>query len=238
MIHLAPVHALPIDPTFALRLALALPLFALAATSGCDRHQPATTSAATDLTAAGAKSVTPLAVVEAVHASRIVGEFDALADHLCCDQGDAVVELVRCVDRLESANRKLTDAVTRTLGRAAAKRFDRAQAGNVIGVFSRDVRVVDERIADRTATVSIQVGSRLPLQQVELIREGDRWRIRVDPPIPGVSEELCRLADALSETAGRLARSPMTEQQLADELALREAAVGRRITALTTPADE
>ena len=115
----------------------------------------------------------------------------------------------------------------------SAEGFDRSQVANVIGVFSNDVEVLDQRIRGQVAVVTVQVAGRVPLDEVKLLRREDRWLIQTDPPIPGVADELRRLAQVLLDAARMLDKQAMTPVELKKELDLREASIGRRITALT-----
>ena len=111
--------------------------------------------------------------------------------------------------------------------------FDRSGVANAIGVFSRDVDLIDERIDGDRATVAIQVDGRVPLDEVTLVQEGDHWLIQTDPPIPGLAKELRNLAQVLIDTARMLDDRKMSLDELRRELTAREAAIGRRIKILT-----
>ena len=131
------------------------------------------------------------------------------------------------------ANQVLQTAVTSHFGPASAEGFDRSGAANIIGVLSTDVEILDERIDAETAIVTVQVAGRLPLDEVKLVRRGGGWVIQTDPTIPGMADELRRLAEMLVDTAHMLDKKAMTTVELKKELDLREAAIGRRIAALT-----
>lgn len=149
------------------------------------------------------------------------------------DQRFAVVELVQAVDRLAWANEALQAAVTEHIGRASASTFDRSQVANIIGVFSKDVEVIAERVEGDKAVVTIQVGRKVPLDEVDLTRHEGRWLIQTDTPIPGVAAELRKLADVFIDATRRLEKERLTAAQLTQELEAREAAIGRRLATLT-----
>ena len=123
-------------------------------------------------------------------------------------------------------------SITKRLGRASARAFDRSQAANVIGVFSRDVEVLDARVQGDNAVVTIQVADRLPLEEVELVRRDGKWIIRTDPPIAGLAGELRKLADVLVAVARMVDDREMTAAQIKRELDLRQAPIGRRLAVL------
>ncbi len=182
--------------------------------------------------ASPAEGRSPIDVVRRVHEYRLAGRVGLIAQHLVPDQRPYVIELVQGVDRLLWGNQVLQAAVANHFGPASARGFDRSQAGNAIGVFSQDVDILDERIDGETAMVGIQVAGRVPLDEVKLLRREGRWLIQTDPPIPGVADELRRLAEVLVDTAHMLDKRAMTPIEFKKELDLREASIGRRIAAL------
>ncbi len=203
--------------------------------SDTSRSAPAPTSAEKDASTAklNRSDLSATQTVKQVHEYRLSGRLSLLESHLLAEQRPFVIELIQAVDRLVGANEVLKEAVGRHLGPASAGGFDRSQLANAIGVLSRDVEVLDERIEGDTAKVTIQVAGRVPLDEVRLVRQDERWVIKTDPPIPGVAEEVRRLADALIDTARMLDKQPMTAMELKKELDLREASIGRRLTELT-----
>lgn len=218
---------------------IALVLGVAAAVPSCDRSNAPRAGSAVptgghqrDEKAADASRLSPIDTVRRVREYRLAGRLGLIAEYLVPDQRQHVVELIHAVDRLLWANQVLQAAVTSHFGPASAHGFDRSQAGNAIGVFSQDVDILDERIDGETAGVGIQVAGRVPLDEVKLVRREGRWLIQTDPPIPGVADELRRLANMLADTARMLDRRAMTPIELKKELDLREASIGRRITAL------
>ena len=126
----------------------------------------------------------------------------------------------------------LQAAVVKRFGRATARAFDRAQAANALGVFSREVELLGARIEGDTAVVTIQVAGRVPLDQVNLVRRDGRWLIQTDPPVPGLAKALRDLAQGFIDTARMLDDKEMSPVELQRELASREASIGRRLEAL------
>ncbi|UCC30652.1 MAG: hypothetical protein JSU86_20960, partial [Phycisphaerales bacterium] len=177
--------------------------------------------------------LSPIETIRRVHQYRLAGQLGRIRPHLVPDQRFAVVELIQAIDRLEWANEALQAVVTEHIGRASASAFDRSQVANIIGVFSKDVEVIAERVEGERAVVTIQVGRKVPLDEVDLTRHEGRWLIQTDTPIPGVAAELRKLADVLLDGARRLEKERLTAVQLAREIEVREAAIGRRLTALT-----
>ena len=165
--------------------------------------------------------------------SRHSGRLELIEPYLPPDRRSSVIGLIQTMDRLLWANDVLGAAVTRHFGPATARAFDRSEAANAVGVFSRDVEFLNEQIDGDAAVVTFQVAGRVPLKEVTLERHGGCWLIQTDPPIPGVAAALRDLAQVLVDTARMLDDRPMSAAQLQRELASREASIGRRIKALT-----
>ena len=119
----------------------------------------------------------PIDTVRACHALRNAGQFRQAAEMVVPERRDAVLDLLLSVDRLTIANRELERAVRERIGAATATVFSRPGVANIVGVFSRDVEVVSERVESDRAEVTIQVASRLPLERVTLVRRGGDWLI-------------------------------------------------------------
>lgn len=219
---------------------LAVVLSALVVVVSCDRADTARSASAAKednlrsvADAADASDLSPIEVVRRVHEYRLAGRLGLVAQHVLPDQRPHVLQLIRAVDRLLQANQALQAAVTNHIGPASAEGFDRSQVANIIGVFSNEVEILDQRLDGEVAVVTVQVARRVPLDEVTLVRLEDRWLIQTDPPIPGVADELRRLAEVLLDAARMLDKQAMTPIELKKELDLREASIGRRITALT-----
>ncbi|MBI4716571.1 MAG: hypothetical protein HY763_02105 [Planctomycetes bacterium] len=180
-----------------------------------------------------ADDLSPLQTVRRVNELRRAGKLAKLESYVAADDRPAVLELLHAVDRLHAASAGLAAAARERFGAAGAVVFDRSAAVNAIGVFSRDVVAIEERVEGGAATVAIQVAGRVPLGSVRLLRERGGWVIKPDPPIAGMAGELRLLADTLADVARMIREQPLTLDQARRELEAREAAIGRRIAALT-----
>jgi len=222
---------------------LCVPIFALAVCSSCSPPEkprtdqpsnPSTPRTAISPSTAAAPT-TPLATIAHLRSLRQQGRLEAIEPFLLEEQRTSIIDLIRSVDRLIAANGALQSAVTTQLGPASAAVFDRAGAANAVGVFSRDVQLIDERIEGDEAIVVMQVADRVPLEEVRLTRRGDRWCLQTDPPIPGVAVELENLAEVLLRVSRRLNEHPMTAVELQRELEIQQAPIGRRLAELVVP---
>lgn len=198
--------------------------------AACTRDEQSSEGGGVD-TIAHAPDIGPAQTIRHVHQLRLRGRIEQLESFLIPQQREPVVELIQSVDRLIAANSVLQLAVTEHLGPASARALDRSNVANLIGVFSRDVEVITEEVSLDRAVVTIQVNRRVPLNEIVMVRDGNRWLIQTDPPIPGVAEDLRHLADALERMARLVSDSPMTLAQARRELDTQTGAIGRRLLA-------
>lgn len=174
----------------------------------------------------------PAQVVRRVNELRRAGHADRMAQLVVPVARPAVIELVRAVDQLVLANRALQEQI-KSYGVASAARLDRPGVGNIIDVFSHDVRVVSQSRQANGATVTIQVGGRLPLSEVHLISTDDGgWQIQPDPPIPGLALEIRNLAKAQNRVARLVQDQHPPIEQIIKELLFWEQPILKRIRQL------
>jgi len=178
--------------------------------------------------------LSPIETVRRARQHRLMGELGRLEECLIVEQRKAVVDLVISVDRLATANDALTLATRQHLGAATAETVNRPGLANIIGVFSRDVELIDEHVSGEKAVVTIQVAGRIPLEEVELVHRQGRWLIQTDPPVEGMTDALRRHADTLTDLARAVRAGKYNASSLVRELEAREVSSGRRINELLT----
>ena len=182
--------------------------------------------------------VAPADVVRRVNQLRRAGRLREMLQYVADDRRSPVLDLVQAVDELLLANRILQDRIKASGGEAIATLFDRSGVANVIDVFSYDVAVLREEVHGDSAAVTIQVGRRLPLSTVRLVRRGNAWLIDPGPPIPGLPDELRKLGKALRRVAQTVEQGPMTTEQIEKEMEFWQTPVLRRIEKLIEQARE
>ncbi|HUW81395.1 MAG TPA: hypothetical protein VMZ31_01210 [Phycisphaerae bacterium] len=125
-----------------------------------------------------------------------------------------LIDALMGVDQLLAANRRLKELVAERIGPEAAPWWDLSLIENGLGPFSRDVDVVAVQVDGPHASVTIQVAQRVPLLEMEFVREPPGpWRYVPDPPIPGMAEQLRELARNLDSLADQLKDSTTTPEQ-------------------------
>jgi len=181
-------------------------------------------------------TLSPLKAVARMREYRRMGRISLVERSTVPERRAAVGELLHTADRLERAGEALHEAVRKHLGLASAEMFDYSQVANIIGVFSRDVELIDQRIEGDTAVVTIQVAGRVPLDEVRLVLREGNWLITTDPPIAGLAGELRKLADVWLDLSQQIERKGLTAAQLKRELDARQSPIARRLATMTSAA--
>lgn len=187
-----------------------------------------------DRSAANTDLSGPAQTVQQVNQLRRAGRLDEMAKLVVPSARPAIIELVRAVDRLVLANLALQEQIKASGASASAAFLDRPGAGNIIDVFSHDVQVISESQQADQATVTIQVGGRLPLSAVNLIQTDQGWQIQPDPPIPGLAAEIRKLAKAQQRVIRMVQKQHLSIEQIHKELTFWERPILKRIRGLTT----
>ncbi len=244
----SPLARIELIPPSAVALAaLSGALTLILCIAGCDRSASSRDAArnARNATASPVRAKPPTAadlspkqVVQQLHAHRSQGRYRQMCTLLVEERRRPVEALVLAVDELVAAESGLQEAIRRAIGEGSATHFaQRQQVANIIGVLSRDVRVVREQIAGDEAEVTIQVAGRVPLEVVRLERRDGVWQVQTDEPISGLAETLRDLAAVTRRMAGEVERRAFTAEEINHELALRQAPVLRRIAELVDEAE-
>jgi hypothetical protein len=183
-------------------------------------------------------TASPADAVRLVNALRRGSRLREMGLYVAPDRRQAVIELVRAVDQLMMDNQALQQRFRQAGCGAVGTLFDRSEVANIIGVFSMDVEVIEERRTGGSAVVTVQVGRRLPLDRIDLQLQDDRWVIQPDPPIRGLADELRNLGAALRRVGEAVTREEMTTARIAREMEFWQQPVMKRIAQLVEKAEQ
>lgn len=218
---------LPIALTWTLAATLCLGM-------GCDR-QPGRASAEDSLTSdAGSapntdRITTPIQTVQHMRHLHEQSAVDALTVFIQPDQREDVLAQLAAIDRLTMAYRNLNELLLERVGPGTASLVRADEIANLAGVFSADVEIVEERVEGDYAWVKYSVAGRVPLEEAQFVRGAGRWRLRTEPPVPELTEQLRKLADAADRVAILVRSREMTFEQVRHELSVRQDPILRRI---------
>lgn len=211
----------------------------IALCGACERQAPVSTpqtARADEKTPTGSEPASPTwspsRTIEHIRQCRRDGRLTEIEAFLLPDQRVAVLDHLLAVDDVVSAHRTLNQVIRERIGAGSATTFDADALANVVGVFSPNLEVVDETIDGDRATVTICVAGRLPLERVEMLRRDGRWVLRTDPPVPALTVEFRKLAQAARRVTLELRTRPLTADDLQRELRLRQKPILERIREL------
>ncbi len=202
--------------------------------TGCDR-KPGPASAKASATAEVAPSPRPDRIVTPIQTARHMRELyaqsavDALAVFIQPDQREAVLAQLAAIERLTTAYRSMNELLQERIGPGTASLVNADDLANLAGLFSPDVEIFDERIEGDYAWVTYSVAGRIPLDEAAFVRGAGRWRLRTEPPVPELTEQLGKLADVADRVAILVRSREMTVQQVQHELSIRQEPILRRI---------
>jgi hypothetical protein len=161
-------------------------------------------------------AVGPRATVEQILTLRAERQYAALRAHIKPGDGGKLVATLIAIDDLLDANEVLQQWVLTNVGPSAARTIDQDYLSDALGIFSRNVELLDDALEGDVATVTYTVGGRLPAQVARLVRVGDAWCY--DPEdgySPALPEALHELAHGLERTRDELASGRWNRDELA-----------------------
>ncbi len=173
-------------------------------------------------------NLTPTETIHRLRKFRTDARYSKIEPHLQPVQASVVLDLLRATDRLNLATLLLHRRVTEHMGTAAGQRFNYDQTANLVGIFSRDVTLLTEKIDDDHATLSYQIAGHVPLETAEFVRKNDRWILSTDP-VAGVPEQILELAFIIERISANLNKTQYTPDELQREITLRQSPVMRRL---------
>jgi len=133
------------------------------------------------------------------HSARNYDEFRRL---VLVQRRDGLVSTLRAVDRFLAAERTLRAVILHSFGREFAEIVDLSRFAAHLGVFSADVKLLDERIVGQRAIVTYLVAGMPPAREAALVRVDGHWRYDpgegFSPAWPRAFEEMAGVLDQMA----------------------------------------
>ena len=147
----------------------------------------------------------PRAVLERLIAARKHGQNQEFEKLVVAERCHDLVNTLMAVDEFLNANLLLRSYVREHFSADLSLAIDQSQWGSSLGLFSRYVELISERIEDGKAIVSFSVDDRVPLRHAKLVIVGGQWRY---DPGTGFTPELpaafLRMAEGLRQALDEL----------------------------------
>lgn len=136
-------------------------------------------------------------------------------------QSAAFIDTLIAVDLVLAANEEVRQAIAEVLGEHRTELWDLSALGDNLGIFSSGINIISVERKQDQATVTFQVGDRLPLETAQL-RAGPRgWLYAPGPGPTGWPARLRRLATGLTEVAEVIRRDRPDVTRINQEFRLR-----------------
>lgn len=209
---------------------------AAACLAGCSRR--ATTSdLPVKLAAREPVPATPKETVERMVELRRLARYGVLRTFVEPAHASGVIDFLLAMDDVGAANAEVQAAIRKRLPSVAASNWDLSWLRNWQSLFSADVRVLDEQVDGDRARVTIRVADVMPLETIEMRREGTRWVYDPGAGPGALPPALHRLATSLRRIAATVMTRDLTERDLRTEFRLRIHPLLRRMASMgETPA--
>ncbi len=132
------------------------------------------------------------------------GSYAAMRPYLDPDTSEDLVDLLVAMDELTAANAGAQAAIRRTCPETDPARYDLSYLQQYLAFFSKDVEYVREKDKGNEAVVFVQIGGRMPLQELQFRRHREgrspsRWVY-----VPG--GQVGQLAPLIRDVAGALSQ--------------------------------
>jgi hypothetical protein len=192
----------------------------LLAMAGCQgQNTPQATQAGT-ITRTGTPA-TPSQTVERLHALRTHGQYAELGAIIEHTDAADLVDFLLAMDEFMSANDEVQAAIRKFAPTAPAMKWDLSSMENRQGLFSTDVKVIDEETKGSQAWVTIQVADTVPLEIIPLRSIGGRWVYCPESRVGGLPSAIRRLSRAMRRVANSISHDSLTEDEIHTEFRLR-----------------
>jgi hypothetical protein len=223
---------------------LAISLAMLALASGCDPDRqglPGPASVAADSISAADRADNPVTPVASAELS--AGRETSLPDpaeavsiwrtwrqekryrllEACIkpDQSAAFIDTLIAVDLVLAANEEVRQAIAEVLGEHRTELWDLSALGDNLGIFSSGMNIISVERKQDQATVTFQVGDRLPLESAQLHGGPKGWLYAPGPAPTGWPAQLRRLATGLTDVAEVIRRERPDAVRINQEFRLR-----------------
>jgi len=128
-----------------------------------------------------------------------------------------LIDTLMSVDRLLEAGGRLRQAAEEKLGPTAAVVCNLDPLADFLGPFSRQVRIVSQRIDGDEAYVAYQVGDRVPIERARMKRISGAWRYVPDEPDPQLSKLLLQLSENIDALYKSVRAGKYDEREFIEE---------------------
>jgi len=143
-------------------------------------------------------------------------EMESLVDP---SRARVLIDTLMAMDHLLLAATQLQQTAEQRLGPHAAVVCNLGSLADYLGPFSRNVEVVSTRMDGDSATITYQVGERVPIERARVRRVSGQWRYMPDEPDYALPTLLRQLTDAMIRLHSQAETGAHTEPTFIEEYA-------------------
>lgn len=183
---------------------------AAAVMSGCRSDKPTADSSLphreSELSVAAHAAESPANLANLLRELHERCEYATIADYITADRRDSVIAILRAIDEVLESDDLLKAAVAARFGGPRFIAWDMSIMRNNLGVFSGEVRVINQTFHGNRATVTLQEGEHVPLVRAPFVLSEGRWLYEPDMPPRAMAAGLRGLAGALASIREEIER--------------------------------
>lgn len=150
--------------------------------------------------------MSPAEVITLLHDAHMERDYTTLAVLISKPNRDDMIALLRSIDAVLDGNARVQRAAALQYEGPYNSPWSLAFIENNLGVFSRDMKVLNQSFSGDEATVNVQEGDNVPIVRAKLVRADGRWQYVPEIPPKAMNRELDRLAALLKDIEGSVSR--------------------------------
>ena len=139
----------------------------------------------------------PADVARLLHDHHVARDYGGIAGLIEADRREVTIAFLKAVDGVLEAHARLSTVAEGRFGGPMSDTWSLAAMENNLGVFSKNIDIINHRFSGGTATVVLQEGENGPLVRARFVRTAQGWRHRPEPMPRSVIGELGSLAAIL-----------------------------------------
>lgn len=159
-------------------------------------------------------STSPARVAALLHEAHVRRDYGRIASWIADSRRQATIDFLRAVDAVLDSHADLRSVARRRFGEATSDPWRLDAMANNLGLFSEDVRLLNQVFTGTTASVTLQEGDHVPLVRAVFEKTDQSWRYRPQATPVAVTPELRRLASILTEITASLEAGATFDQYM------------------------
>lgn len=150
------------------------------------------------------ETLSPVETARTLHRLRWNRDYKSLAVMLDHENRASTIRFLNSIDQVLDAHDQLQEAARRRFGDRIHHAWNISAMENNLGIFSRDVRMINQSLNGDLAVVTLQAGDNLPLIRSEFHRIDRKWILKSPFADTTICEPLDQFAMQIDDVAERI----------------------------------